>query len=126
MANTAPVLPSHSRAVLSREAVRMRWPSGLNAALSTQSVWPSRVASAVPLAASHSRAVPGGSEDALAVGAERDALDPARVALEGAQRGAACGIPQPSRVVMGGGDDALAVGAERGAPDPVCVANSNS
>jgi hypothetical protein len=39
---------SHSRAVLSAEAVRMRPPSGENTALLTPSVWPWRVASVLP------------------------------------------------------------------------------
>jgi hypothetical protein len=35
-----PVWPSHSRAVLSSDAVTMRVPSGLNTALHTESSWP--------------------------------------------------------------------------------------
>ena len=53
-----PVAASHSRAVLSSDAVTMRLPSGLNAALYTRSSWPSSGAPiGWPVAASHSRAV---------------------------------------------------------------------
>jgi hypothetical protein len=44
IASGAPVLPSHSRAVWSAEAVTMHSPSALNAALTTTSWCPSRVA----------------------------------------------------------------------------------
>src|SRR5262245_6912858 len=54
---------SHSHA-FSPDAVTMRLPSGLNAALNTRSLWPS-IGSAIciPVSASHSRAVL--SEDAV-------------------------------------------------------------
>src|SRR5271165_4094883 len=52
-----PVAASHSRAVLSSEAVTTRVPSGEKAALETQSSWPRRTAISLPVAASHSRAV---------------------------------------------------------------------
>ena len=53
-----PLSASHSRAVLSSDAVTMRLPSGLNAALITASVWPvSGSPICLPLSASHSRAV---------------------------------------------------------------------
>ena len=45
-------------AVLSKDAVTTRVPSGLNAALSTGPVCPESVASAAPVLASHKRAVP--------------------------------------------------------------------
>ena len=49
---------SHRRAVLSADAVTMRVPSGLNAALSQTSAWPlSGSPIGLPVAASHSRAV---------------------------------------------------------------------
>ena len=48
---------SHSRAVLSDEAVTTRCPSGLNAADKTWPSWPLRTARLLPVAASHSRAV---------------------------------------------------------------------
>src|SRR5438034_1290675 len=49
---------SHSRAVLSSDAVTMRLPSGLNAALPTPRVWPlSGSPIGLPVSASHSRAV---------------------------------------------------------------------
>src|SRR5262245_20814526 len=48
---------SHSRAVLSADAVTMRWPSGLNAALETASSWPLRSPIGLPVSVSHSRAV---------------------------------------------------------------------
>ena len=57
LANSAPVLASHTRADLSSEPVTMRAPSGLTATLVTESVWPSRVASSAPVLASHTRAV---------------------------------------------------------------------
>ena len=57
VASAAPVSASHSRAVLSADAVTMRLPSGLNAALCTTPVCPESVASAAPVWASHSRAV---------------------------------------------------------------------
>ena len=51
-------LPSavHSRTVLSADQVRILWPSGLNTALKTASLWPRRTAISLPSAA-HSRAV---------------------------------------------------------------------
>ena len=53
-----PVSASQSRAVLSKEAVTMRLPSGLNAALATSSSWPlSGSPMDLPVSASHSRAV---------------------------------------------------------------------
>src|SRR5262245_14043662 len=49
---------SHTHAVLSRDAVTMRLPSGLNAAPSTRSAWPLSVSPVgLPVSASHSRAV---------------------------------------------------------------------
>src|SRR6266446_1385701 len=49
---------SHSRAVLSTDAVTMRLPSGLNAALATKFAWPVRGSPiGLPVSASHSRAV---------------------------------------------------------------------
>jgi hypothetical protein len=57
------VSASHSPAVLSSDAVTMRLPSGLNAALATAFSWPTSGAPiGLPVAASHSRAVL--SEDA--------------------------------------------------------------
>jgi hypothetical protein len=48
----------HNRAVLSQDAVMMRVPSRLNAALVTRSVWPmSGSPTGRPVSASHSRAV---------------------------------------------------------------------
>src|SRR5262249_57677772 len=47
----------HIRAVLSRDAVTTRRPSGLSAALCTQLVWPFNTAIAFPVSTSHSRAV---------------------------------------------------------------------
>ena len=49
----APVAASHTRAVLSEEAVTIRVPSGEKAALCTETSWPLRVAMAAPVAASH-------------------------------------------------------------------------
>ncbi|HEV7404415.1 MAG TPA: hypothetical protein VGO11_15855 [Chthoniobacteraceae bacterium] len=57
MASTFPLAASHTRAVLSCEAVTIRIPSGLNCALSTTPSWPASVANTFPLAASHTRAV---------------------------------------------------------------------
>jgi hypothetical protein len=52
-----PVSASHNRAVLSKDAVMMRLPSGLNAALYTASEWPRNSPIGFPLSAFHSRAV---------------------------------------------------------------------
>ena len=53
-----PVTASHTRTVLSHDAVTMRFPSGLNVALDTKSVWPLNGSPiGWPVAASHSRAV---------------------------------------------------------------------
>jgi hypothetical protein len=53
-----PVSASHSRAVLSRDAVTMRLPSGLNAALITPSEWPvSDPPIGLPVSVFHSRVV---------------------------------------------------------------------
>jgi hypothetical protein len=78
----------HSRAVLSEDAVTMRWPSGLNAALNTRSAWPvSGSPIGLPVAASHSRVV--ASEDAVTM----------RLPSGGRQRGHTsirrreCGLP---------------------------------
>ena len=55
---------SHSRAVLSSEAVRMRPPSGANTALTTEPVWPWRVASGLPSRVPQPRGlVVGGGQD---------------------------------------------------------------
>jgi hypothetical protein len=51
-----PVSAFHSRAVLSSEAVTMRLPSGLNAALLTPSICPWSSPIVLPVSASHSRA----------------------------------------------------------------------
>ena len=60
----SPLSASHSRTVLSQDAVTMRLPSGLNAALNTLSVWPvSGSPICLPVSASHSRAV--SSKDAV-------------------------------------------------------------
>jgi hypothetical protein len=58
VARTAPVLASHTRAVLSHEAVTTRPPSGLNAALFIQNLCPDSVAVTAPVCAFHTRAVP--------------------------------------------------------------------
>jgi hypothetical protein len=55
-AASLPVSASHSRAVLSADAVTTRLPSGLKAALHTRFVWPLRTAASLPVSASHSRA----------------------------------------------------------------------
>ena len=57
MATHAPLAASHTRAVLSPEAVARCFPSGLNATALTPSECPSSVATHAPLAASHTRAV---------------------------------------------------------------------
>ena len=57
MARLLPVAASHTRAVLSADAVTMRVPSGLNCALVTLSSCPASVARLLPVAASHTRAV---------------------------------------------------------------------
>src|SRR5215510_11345256 len=52
-----PLTASHSRAVLSTEAVTTRWPSGLNCAETTPSAWIIGVPTDLPVIASQSRAV---------------------------------------------------------------------
>src|SRR6202522_307589 len=52
-----PVTASHTRAVLSSEAVTTRVPSGENAALQTSPPCPFKTAIGLPVTASHSRAV---------------------------------------------------------------------
>ena len=52
-----PVAASQSRAVLSKDPVRTREPSGENATAVTEAVCPARVVTALALSASQSRAV---------------------------------------------------------------------
>mmetsp|Transcript_13057 Transcript_13057/g.33039 ORF Transcript_13057/g.33039 Transcript_13057/m.33039 type:complete len:342 (-) Transcript_13057:835-1860(-) len=59
--SAAPVVRSHSRAVLSPDTVTARRPSGVTAAPPTPSWWPARTCRHAPPARSHSRAV--ASED---------------------------------------------------------------
>ena len=97
----------------------MRRPSGENTALVTDPLWPGRVASGLPSAASHSRAVlsseavrmrrPSGENTALVT----DPVWP----CQGGQRFAVRRVPQPRRFVIGGGQDAAAVGREHRADD---------
>ena len=102
--------PSHSRAVLSSDAVRMRWPSGENTALpngaSVALQGGERLAVAVP---QPRRVVIGCGQDALAVGGKHCAPNSASVALQGGER-LAVAVPQPRRFVAGRGQDAPAVG----------------
>ena len=62
----------------------MRAPSGLNVALLTQLVCPSRLATNAPLAASQTRAVlsPEACDDARAIRAERRAVSHTRVPFQ--------------------------------------------
>ena len=114
---------SHTRAVLSLDAVTMRLPSGLNAAL-THLIRRGRGAAlpiGLPVSASHTRAVL--SADAVTMrlpSGLNAALHTASVmAFERlADRLAGLGVPQPRRLVPRRGDDALAVGAERRALTP--------
>ena len=113
------------RAVLSKEAVRMLWPSGLNTALLMPPWWPRRRASSSwPLAASQIRAVLSkrGGDDVVPAGAERRAPDVVLMAGQGAQLLAARGIPDPHRLVFRGGDDAAAVRAKRCVQDATPMA----
>ena len=54
---SAPVLASHTRAVLSSDAVASLLPSGLHATTDTQPVWPCSRRTSAPVLASHTRAV---------------------------------------------------------------------
>ena len=65
-----------------------RVPSGLNAADLTEPVWPARVASALPVAASHSRAVLSSDAVTTRVPSGLNAADPDRisVAFQGGER----------------------------------------
>ena len=114
-----PVAASQIRAVLSEDAVTMRLPSGLNAALYTASSWPlSGSPIGLPVAASQIRAVL--SQDAVTMrlpsGLNAALVHPPSWPLSGSPIGLPRrGVPDPRRLVRRGGDDALAVGAERGA-----------
>ena len=79
-----PLPASHTRAVWSLEAVKMRAPSALNARAS----------------------VVGGSDDASSIRATRGAVDRFAMAREFAQHLAAGGIPYPRGSVVGGSDKA--------------------
>ena len=113
-----PVSASHSRAVLSSDAVTMCLPSGLNAALPKGTSWPlSGSPIGLPVSASHSRAVSSSrcGDDALAIGTERRTRHNLKMTFERlADWLAGLGVPQPRRLILRRGDDALAVGAERG------------
>ena len=75
-----PLSASHSRAVLSQDAVTMRLPSGLNAALDTVSPWPSSASPiGLPVSASHSRAVL--SADAVTIRLPSSGLNAALVTV---------------------------------------------
>ena len=77
------VAASHTLAVSSQLAVAIRVPSWLNATPTTQSVWPVRVNSSSPVAASHTLAVAGSSLGEVGVNPEGvlllDLEDPDRV-----------------------------------------------
>ena len=98
-------IPQPRRVVL--EAVTSRLPSGLNAALQTKSAWPSRCASGrhrgIP---QPRRVVLGGGDDALAVGAERRAVDRFRVTYEGGEAAPVAASHSRAVLSIGGGDDA--------------------
>lgn len=109
--------PSHNRAVVSSDAVRMRWPSGENTALQTVPACPRRAASGLP-APSHNRAVLiiRRGEDAAAVGHENTPRQTQPACL----CRMASGLPRPSHsraVVIRRGKDAVSVRRERGAID---------
>ncbi len=88
----------------------MRVPSGLNATLSTASVWPvSGLPMGAPVAASHIRTVLSALPETMrrAVRAERHAIHRTGVTSERvADWLAGGGVPYPHRVVGAAGDDA--------------------
>ena len=116
---SAPVAASHTRAVLSADAVTTRAPSGLNVALWTISSCCNGLPIGAPVAASHTRAVLSGrGRHAPAVGAEHR-VKYLTVVLQGLCRSAPRSPhPTPARPsVLGRGHHPLAVGAERRGPD---------
>ena len=103
---------------LVKDAVTMRLPSGLNAALYTSSSWPlSGSPMGLPVSASHSRAVLSPDAVTMRLPSGLNAAlrqIPTLMAFERlADWLAGLGVPQPRRLVPRRGDDALAVGAER-------------
>ena len=92
---------SQMRAVLSRDAVTMRDPSGLKAAEVTSRSWPRRTAISLPLAASHTRAVLSRrrGDDTLAVGAKGGGSHLAVMAAQDRDLLAARGVPDARSLV---------------------------
>ena len=114
-----PVALSQIFTVWSRLADARRWPSGLNATLMTAPAWPLRANSSLPVALSQIFTVWSSARrsQALAVRAERHALDPTGMALEGEQLLAGGAVPDLHRLVIARRRQALAVRAERHARD---------
>ena len=98
----APIFASHSRAVLSRDAVTIRRPSGLNDALSTASFMALRAAIKLPLARvpQPRRPVAGRGHDPAAIGAERRVQHRVFMAFERRDQASARRVPQPRRLVV--------------------------
>ena len=118
-----PVAASQTFTVWSSLPEARRLPSGLNATLVT--------VAGVPLEGEGllagrrvpdlHRLVAAGGGEALAVGAERHAVDRAGVPLERERLLAGRRVPDLHRLVAAGGGECVAVGAERHASDPVGV-----
>jgi len=117
------VIASHIRAVLSADAVTMRLPSTLNAALRTMSSCPRRRATCAPVIASHIRAVLSADarNDAPSINAECGAENLVFVSAEKGGLSARAHVPYSRRSVFGGGDNAFAIGTERGTVDCAVV-----
>ncbi len=104
----------------------MRWPSGLNATLDTESVWPvSGGPIGWPVSASHTRTVLSALPETMRWPSGLNATLDTALGVAGqrlADRLAGVGVPQPHRLVGTAGDDPVAVGAERHAGHRVGVA----
>ncbi len=113
---------SHTFTVRSQLAEASRWPSRAERHAQDRVGVPRRVRVSCPVRRpTPSPSYPAGGGEPLAVGAERHALDPAGVPLEGEGFLAGRGVPHLHRLIVAGGGEPLAVGAERHAVDIRCV-----
>ena len=109
------------RAVPSRLDVTIRLPSGVNATPRRSVVGPASVNNSLPEAKSQTFAapIPACGGDAAAVGAERHAAHPVRVARQHKQLSAGLRVPNPRGLIPTAGDKSLPVGAEGDSFDSV-------
>ena len=115
LASSVPDSASHTRTVISQEAVTTRRPSGLNSADRISLVCPLKLASSVPVAASlhtHWFRTESDRHHTPAIGTKRCRSHRILVSREGTHFGSGRGIRHPYRFVRESNDNPSAVGAE--------------